>query len=153
MKRILTLILSAIILSATSLHADDRVFTKLPSGPNVEKVYIGKTLLKAAGRINNNLGNQFGLTISDNARLESLETVSAVGSSDVQSAYTIMKSFINDEHLETLLTKEEGYSWTAIYGKMNEDSNSAKILVVCNYDVNEIQIVIMRGNLTVSNIR
>lgn len=152
MKRLLLILITLTALGITHCIAEDQVFSKLPIRPEIEKIYIGKELLKVAGDIASRTGSKYGVTLGPKSQLESIEIVEVHTQPLVTMTYNIMKEYIAGNNLDTLVTKQDGYDWTAIYGKFTDDSR-AKILIICVYEVSEMQVVVLKGDFSITNVR
>lgn len=127
----------------------EQVFKELPSGNNVEKTYIGKTLLRMAGAVINLDG---GVSLGDPSRLDSLERVTVEGKKEAREAITILENYVAKENLEVLLSQQDDGDETIIYGKLSPNETIITTMIVFHRDAWNLNIVVLQGSIDSSSI-
>lgn len=139
------IIISLAAIFAASAHAEKpKYFDKLSSNPSFDYSYVSPYMLKAMG---GQIIDGGGLQISS-SDLNSIETVSSVSSGTSDDLWNIIKKVKQDNGMETLSTKKQGYYRYDVLGKLSDNGKTlTRMLVITQNGGDNVTVVYITGKI------
>lgn len=147
MKTLYAFITVILTLLTQTACAQQPVFKNLPAGDGVEKVYIGKELLRLSGHSYSRL-NALGIHISDITDIDSIEVINISKNTLFSTACKILSEYVNTAGLKILMQSQSGDEDAIIYGRTTTDGNNIDTMIIYSRDSEEMKIVILSGNIS-----
>ncbi|MBO5054083.1 MAG: DUF4252 domain-containing protein [Muribaculaceae bacterium] len=146
MKRKITslLILLVAILISTSCSGQ-RIFSEVPSKDGINKIYVGKAMLRLAGSFEKVTD---GVPSDAIKSIDGVEVINVEKKSLIKEVSAICQKVINQLQLEPATTIEDGNETTTIY--IHPDPQNAEIatmLVVINDENTEYNAIAIHGKI------
>lgn len=147
MKTLYAFITVIFTLLTQTACAQQPIFKDLPAGNGVEKVFIGKELLRLSDYEQFGI-NTPGVNIIDLNGIDSVEVISISTTTLWSTACEILSEYVNKAGLKILMQSQSEDGERIIYGRTTSDSNQIDNMIIFYRDSEEMQIVILSGNIS-----
>lgn len=153
MKNCFLIILMALASFFCSPCAAQRIFTDIPSGMGIEKVYFSKA---AINMVQNSLitrSTSSVMSIRDKIKnIEEIEIVNCDNAANLVPVKSLIMNAISKLQVEPVIEMEDDDERKVIYvSSKRNDKNEADLVVILNYDRTEISVVAIRGTISLNN--
>lgn len=146
------MIVLLIMTTAISCSAQKRIFSAIPSGEGIEKVYIGKTLIRMASRtsIYTSAFRAAGVSTDAIKNIEAIEVLEVENKKFFKNAKEIIDKEVETNKWEVLMTSDDGQDETTIYGLTKEGSpeDTLDAMMIVEVDSEEIEVVVLWGKIS-----
>jgi len=146
MKTLYTFITVIFTLLTQTACAQQPIFKDLPAGNGVEKVFIGKELLRLSDYEQFGI-NAPGIHISDITDINSIEVINISKNTLFSTACKILSEYVNTAGLKILMQSQSEDEDTIIYGRTT-DGNNIDTMIIYSRHSEEMKIVILSGNIS-----
>ncbi len=157
MTTIRHLILSALCLfvSATACLAQSTM-PELNDAPDVESVYISSALIKMASGSDSKKHTNIGGMSLKTGILQRVTSMEVYSCESVKAATlgkrTMDKYIASHPNIQTLISVNDGKEKVRIYALPAEKADTYSKIIIYNYEPDEVNIVIINGNMNSSDI-
>lgn len=153
MKRIITLLASAVVASAAALAVyADSPFSELRSQPDVTRVFISKAMMRMGMQQVGSMSDlQDNLPFGPGTKLDDMEIYTCESAASAARAKSIFNDYLKDNgKFEELLTVDEADQRTAICGIPGDEEGFYKTLLIFTTEKDESTVILINGRIELS---
>lgn len=150
MKHIKVILLTIALSIAGCVYGARPIFSELPAGEDIEKIYLSKSLLRMTGAENINLPGVSFDNLGSN-QLDNIEVVNIEARRYFRQANEILDQYVDKHNLEVMMLKEGDGEKVTIYGSPTEETGETSVMIIVKEDEDEMNIVVITGRLDISS--